>query len=54
MYPVLPFVLKEEINNRAEIKQPFLEKELWYLLYVLTSAGSTAHRTGLVLGDVRP
>lgn len=51
---MLPYVLSEEIDNRAILKQPFLEKELWYLIYILNAAGSLAHSRGLILGDVRP
>ena len=36
------------------INQPFLEKELWYLIYTLTYTGHLLHADNNLVGDVRP
>ena len=46
--------MSEEIDNRREINQPFLEKELWYLVYSLAYTGCLLHSDNVLIGDVRP
>ncbi len=55
MFQNFPYVLADEIRNRAQLKQKFFdEPELWYLIYTLLSAGHEFHKNGKKAGDIRP
>jgi hypothetical protein len=54
-YDNFPYVLVDEIRNRACLQQKlFEEPELWYLVYTLLAAGNDFHETGQKVGDIRP
>jgi hypothetical protein len=53
-YDVLPFIFSEEIARRASINKPFLQEEMWYVVYTVNLAGAIAHTQATTLGDVRP
>jgi serine/threonine protein kinase len=53
-YENYPFVLDTEIRNRRRLNRPFLETEMWYLLYNLVRAGNKFEAMGKKVGDINP
>lgn len=54
MFEEYLFLLQSEIQNRAEINKPFLETEMWYLLYNIVRAGKEYEKHDRKIGDVQP
>ena len=55
LFENFPYVLSDEIGNRASLKQKYFDQpELWYLIYTLLSAAHEFHKNGKKVGDVRP
>ena len=54
LFEYYPFSLQKEIANRRELKSPFNEQELWFLLYEITSSVLEFESLGRKSGDIRP
>lgn len=48
------FLLDSEIQNRSDINRPFVENEMWYLLYNIVRAGKEYEKHDRKIGDVQP
>lgn len=48
------FVLSNEIRNRERLDKPFLEIEIWYLLYNMIRAAKEFEKFNRKIGDIRP